>query len=277
MRGLAIDVAAWSSPWRCRSPGDKVLLAFGLVLCALVLPVWPGSPLVAALAVGLTLGPARVGWRVLARAGRAALTFIVLGGLSIAITWQAGSAGGSGPALLGLTVTTASAGQAAATTAHAVAGTAAMLLLATTTPITDLLAWARRRGVPEAVVDVAGLVYRLLFVLLATAQAVRAAQTARLGYATRRAALRSAAALTAAVLTRAWSRARRLEEGLAGRGLDGPLRVLEEARPSSPRFIAASVAALATVVAVSLTTHAMAGAILAGPTLAGPILRAGMR
>lgn len=271
MRGLAIDVAAWSSPWRCRSPGDKVLLAFGLVLCALVLPVWPGSPLVAALAVGLTLGPARVGWRVLARAGRAALTFIVLGGLSIAITWQAGSAGVSGP-LLGLTVTTASAGQAAATTAHAVAGTAAMLLLATTTPITDLLAWARRRGVPEAVVDVAGLVYRLLFVLLATAQAVRAAQTARLGYATRRAALRSAAALTAAVLTRAWSRARRLEEGLAGRGLDGPLRVLEEARPSSPRFIAASVAALATVVAVSLTTHAMAG-----PILAGPILRAGMR
>jgi cobalt/nickel transport system permease protein len=281
VRGLAIDVAAWSSPWRHRPPGDKVLLAFGLVLCALVLPVWPGSPLVAVTAVAAAVGPAQVGWRVLARAGRAALAFIVLGGVSIAITWQAGSAGGAGPALLGLTVTTASAGQAAATMAHAVGGTAAMLLLATTTPITDLLAWARRRGVPEAVVDVAGLIYRLLFVLLATAQAVRAAQTARLGYATRRAALRSAAALTAAILTRAWTRARRLEEGLAGRGLDGPLRVLEDARPSSPRFVAASLVVLATVAVVSLTTHAMVGPILTGPTLGGSshggaILRAGL-
>jgi cobalt/nickel transport system permease protein len=132
-----------------------------------------------------------------------------------------------------------------------------MLMLATTTPVSDLLAWARRRGVPEAVVDIAGLVYRLLFVLLTTLHAVRDAQTARLGYANRRAAIRSAAALTAAVLTRSWDRARRLEDGLAGRGLDGPLRVLDEVLPSSRRFVAASALAPVAVILTSLTVAGM--------------------
>jgi cobalt/nickel transport system permease protein len=254
VRGLAIDVAAWSSPWRFRSPGDKLLLSLGLVLCALVLPPWPGCPLVVAVAVGLAVGPAGVGWRVLGRAARGAAAFIVLGAAGIAITWQPGV----GATPTGLAVTPASASDALRTAAHAVAGTAAMLLLATTTPVSDLLAWCRRRGVPDVVVDVAGLVYRLLFVLLSTAQAVRAAQVARLGYASRAATLRSAAALTAAVLTRAWSRARRLEDGLAGRGLDGPLRALDEPRPSSRRFVVSTVALLGGVVATSLSVASLA-------------------
>jgi cobalt/nickel transport system permease protein len=246
VHGLAIDVAAWSSPWRYRSPGDKLLLAFGLVLCALLLPAWPGCAVVAAAAVGLTVGPAGVPWRVLGAAVRGPLAFIALGAFSIAVTWRAGAGVG------GLMVSTETLTRAVQTAGHAVAGSASVFLLATTTPVSDLLGWARRRGLPEVVADLAGLIYRLLFVLLATTGELRAAQTARLGYATRRAAMRSAGMLTAAVLVRAWSRARRLEEGLAGRGLDGPMRVLDDERPSSRRFVAASVAVLTGVVAVSL-------------------------
>jgi cobalt/nickel transport system permease protein len=252
VRGLAIDVAAWSSPWRQRSPGDKLLLGCGLVACALVLPVWPAGPLVAVVAVGLAVGPAGVSWRVLAVAARGPLAFIVLGAAGIAVTWRPGPG-----AVAGLTVTADTLARAAATAGHGIAGTAGVFLLAVTTPISDLLGWARRRGVPEVVVDLAGLVYRLLFVLLATTRAIRAAQTARLGYATRRAALRSAAMLTATVLSRAWERARRLEEGLAGRGLDGPLRVLDDDRASSPRFVAASVTGLTALTATSVLAPAL--------------------
>lgn len=252
MKGLAIDVAAWASPWRHRSPGDKVLLAFGLVLCALLLPVWPGCLIVTVVAVGLALGPAGVNGRVFARAARGALAFITLAGLSIALTWQPDPDAG-----WELTVTGASAVVAARTSAHAIAGTAAMLLLATTTPISDLLGWAHRRGLPDVVTDIAGLTYRLLFVLLDTSNEVLAAQAARLGYATRRAGLRSAAMLASVVLTRAWTRARRLEDGLTGRGLDGALRVLDEPRPSSPRFVLAAIVVLAAVCALSLTGSAM--------------------
>lgn len=251
MTGPAVDVAAWSSPWRWRSPGDKVLLGGGLVLAALVLPTWPVCPIVAVAAVGLTLGPARVPPRVLFRAARAVAAFVLLGTVTIAVTWRSPVEG------FGPTVTAQSLGAALDTFAHATAGTAAVLLLAATTPMTDLLAWARRRGVPEAVVDVAGLVYRMIFVLLATLGAVRAAQTARLGYADRRATLRSAAALAAAVLVRSFDRARRLEAGLAGRGFEGDLRVLDDERPTSPRFVGATVAGLGGLVAVGLLARAV--------------------
>jgi cobalt/nickel transport system permease protein len=242
-----IDTAAWSSPWRHRSPGDKIFLGLGLTICALLLPPWPGSLLVTVAATGVAVGPAAVRWRVLFAAARGPIVFIALGSLGIAVTWHSG-----GPGQLGPTVTGESLVQATRTAGRAIAGTAGVLVLAATTPISDLLGWARRRNFPEAVVDVAGLVYRLLFVLLDTTGRIRDAQTARLGYATRRAALRSAGALAAAVLTRAWSRASRLEEGLVGRGLDVPLRVLDDARPTSPRFVAASTTLLAVIAVMSL-------------------------
>jgi cobalt/nickel transport system permease protein len=247
VNGPAIDAAAWSSRWRHRSAGDKALLGLGLTGTALLLPAWPGSLLATVVAVGLVLGPAGVGWRVLATAARGPLAFIVLGAIGIALTWRTTAGGWPG-----LAVTTAGLAQAARTAAHAVAGTCGVFLLAATTPISDLLGWARRHRVPDPVLDVAGLVYRLLFILLDTAGQVRDAQAARLGYATRRATMRSAALATAAVLTRAWDRAHRLEDGLAGRGLDGPLRVLDDPRPSSPRFIAATLALLAGLALVSL-------------------------
>lgn len=169
MSAPALDVAAWASPWRRHSPGDKVLLSLGLVISALVLPPWPASLLVTLVALGLMLGPGRTPAHLLRRAARGPAAFIVLGTVTIAITWRTD---GFGP-----TVTDESLGNAAQTLAHAIAGTSSVMLLAATTPMTDLLAWARRRGVPEAVVDVAGLTYRLLFVLLESIGEVRAAQT----------------------------------------------------------------------------------------------------
>ncbi len=127
-----------------------------------------------------------------------------------------------------------------------------MLLLATTTPMSDLLPALRGLRVPAAVVEVAAVTYRLLFVLLASLRTVREAQTARLGYSTPARGWRSSGALAAAVLTRSWDRARRMQEGLAGRGMETGLRMLPEVLPSSRAFLAASVAGLAAIVAVGL-------------------------
>ena len=82
MSGLAIDDAAWASAWRRRSPGDKLLLGLGLVVCALVLPVWPGSVLVGVTAVVLALGPARVPARTFLRAVRLPLAFVAIGAVT---------------------------------------------------------------------------------------------------------------------------------------------------------------------------------------------------
>jgi cobalt/nickel transport system permease protein len=239
--GLAVDDAAWASAWRVRSPGDKLLISLGLVVSALLLPVWPGSVLVGLIAVGLALGPARVPARTFGRAVRAPLAFIVIGALTTVV--QVGDGIGWAPD---------AAAQAGSLVGHAVAGSAAVLLLATTTPMSDLLPALQRFRVPAAVIEVASLVYRMLFVLLTSLTTIREAQTARMGYATVRGSYRSSGALAAAVLTRSWDRARRLQDGLAGRGLETGLRVLPETLPASRRFEVATVLGLATLATVSL-------------------------
>ncbi|MGY1694846.1 MULTISPECIES: cobalt ECF transporter T component CbiQ [unclassified Geodermatophilus] len=242
MTGLAVDDAAWASAWRTRSPVDKLLLCAGLVVCALVLPAWPGSVLVALAAVVLALGPARVPARTFGRAVRWPLAFVLTGALTAVVSVDGGGVGWAPGA----------AARAGELVGHSVAGGAAVLLLATTTPVTDLLAALRRLRVPAAVVEVAGVTYRMLFVLLESVRTIREAQTARMGHSTWRRSYRSSGALAAAVLTRSWQRARRLQEGLAGRGLETGLRVLPESRPSSRGFLAATAAGLAALVAVGV-------------------------
>ena len=238
---LAVDDAAWASAWRRRSPGDKLLLCGGLVLCALVLPAWPGSLLVGLTAVVLALGPARVPARTFARAVRWPAAFIAVGAVTAVVTLDGG---------LGWAPDAAA--TAGSLVGHALAGSAAVLLLACTTPMSDLLPALQRLRVPAAVTEVASVTYRLLFVLLESLHTIREAQSARMGRSSVRSRLRSDGVLAAAVLTRSWDRARRLQEGLAGRGMETGLRVLPEQRPSSRGFVAASLAGLAAILALGI-------------------------
>lgn len=247
MRSLAIDDAAWSSRWRDRSVRDKACLSLGLLLSAALLPPWPTSPVVAVVAIGLLVGGAGASPGMVARAMRGPLAFIAIGCVSVAVVVS--TTGG-----LSLSVTSDSAGRAAGVAGHALAGCAAMLLLAMTTPMVDLLAGLRRLRLPAACVEVAGLVYRMLFVLLESVGTIRESQAARLGYSSTSRSLRSAGMLTAATLTRSWSRARRLEEGLAGRGLTGSLQTLDDPVPGSPIFLGATAVALAALVALAAVT-----------------------
>ena len=241
MTGLAVDDAAWASAWRLRSPADKLLLSVGLVLSALLLPVWPGSLLVGLTAVVLALGPARVPARTFGRAVRVPLVFIVIGALTAVV--EVGDGIGWAPD---------AAARAGGLVGHSLAGSAAVLLLATTTPMSDLLPALARLRVPAAVIEVASVTYRMLFVLLTSLSTIREAQTARMGHASLRSSYRSAGMLAASVLTRSWDRARRLQDGLAGRGMETGLRVLPEALPASRRFEAGTVAGLAALAAVSV-------------------------
>ena len=242
MTGLAVDDAAWASAWRRRAPGDKLLLCGGLVVTALVLPAWPGSALVGVLAVGLALGPARVPTRTFGRAVRWPLAFVATSAFTAVVEVGSSGAGWAPDA----------AARAGSLVGHALAGGAAVLLLATTTPMSDLLPAMRRARVPGAVVEVASVVYRLLFVLLDSLHTIREAQTARMGYSSLRRSYRSSGALAAAVLIRSWDRARRMQDGLAGRGLETGLRVLPETLPSSFAFLVATGAGLAGIVTASL-------------------------
>lgn len=245
MAGLAIDDAAWASRWRDRGLLDKTALSLGLVLVALTLPAWPGSLQVAATASVVAVRGSGAPPRLVLRALRAPLAFIVLGAASVAVVIAA-------QPQWSISVTQDSLARAASVAGHAVAGTLAVLLLALSTPMVEVLGGLRRLRVPAACVEVAALMYRLLFILLDTTHTMRDSQRARLGYSSPGRSMRSAGSLTAAILIRAWERARRLEQGLAGRGYSTSMTTLENPPANSPVFIAVTLAGLLALVGASL-------------------------
>ena len=248
--GLALDHAAWSSPWRVRSVRDKGTLSLGLLVEAVALPPLTGGLAVVAVSLALLLGPIRVGparlWRIL----WLPLVSILIGVATVAvsISWDAGPR---------IQITQAGLAQAGELAARALAATLAMFTLACSTPMADLFGGLRRARLPDPLVEIASLIYRFSFGLLESAGAIRHAQEARLGYTSRSAAMRSASMGVAVLFVRTWERARRLESGLDGRGYEEAMRTLEPKRLRSTGFLLCSVALL-----VALGGGSLVGGVL---------------
>jgi cobalt/nickel transport system permease protein len=238
---LAIDAAAYSSPWRRHHPAAKALLAGSLLGCALALPPWPGAAITAGITLAVALAWARVPLRLLARSARTPLAFGLTGSLTFLVTVSADGVEWAG----------GGAGRAADTVGRCAAALLCQLLFASTTPLADALPRLTRIGVPAALVQIAALIYRLLFVVLDTTRQIRDAQAGRLGTRSPRATWRSLGGLGSAVFLRSFDRARRLEVGLAGRGYTGALTVAVEQMPLKTRFLAA--APLPALLAVAAT------------------------
>ncbi|WP_316670229.1 cobalt ECF transporter T component CbiQ [uncultured Propionibacterium sp.] len=253
----ALDDAAWDSPWRRRRVGEKVLCSLGLVLTALMAPTWPGAVLVSVAAIALILGSARIHLHVLAEAMTGPIVFLVLGAVSVLLSV------GQSPAdawwrLGALSIGPASCRQAVRLFAHGLSGTLAVMVLATTTPMVDLLTWLRRFHVPEPLLEIANLTYRLLFVILDTMLTVLEAQRCRLGdnpvgpMRGMRRRWENTAAAIGSIGVLAWDRAGRLSEGMSHRGFETTLATLPVERAASPRFVVIALAVVAAIWALSL-------------------------
>ncbi len=241
-----IDRVAHTNRWRSRSLSEKALLAFGLLVVTLAFPPWPTAAAVLVAAAAAAMVGARVPVRIWGLAMAAPVGFVVTGAATLMV-----SLGDGGPALApnGLV-------DAAALTLRASAAASALLLLAFTTPASDLVAGLARARVPAEIVELALLIYRFLFVLADTFAAMHAAQEARLGHVDWRRRIRSSGLLAANLLPRALDRAHRMEAGLAARGWDGgPLRVMTPRRPVSAAGLAAVVATLAALVGLGVATR----------------------
>lgn len=254
MARLALDDAAWSGPWHTRSVAEKSLLCLGLLTLAISSPGPIFSAAVLATAIVAALLIARVPRGTFFAAIAAPATFLIISLPAIAVSVGANpldAVASLGPVHL----ESAGIDQAVAVGARSVAAMAAMLLLPLTTPMVDLLDGMRRLRVPEALIDIAALVYRMLFSLLDSVASIREAQTARLGYAGSKQARNSFGLLGAAVLRRAWIRSQRLEQGLLGRGYTGSLATLHEPTPVDRGFVLLTVLMLLTLTAASVLSR----------------------
>lgn len=109
-----------------------------------------------------------------------------------------------------------------------IGGTAAVLVVSMTTPMTGLLAAAAWLRVPKLLVEIAALTYRYLFLLAEEADRIREAQKTRLGHSSWWTAIRSYSTLGGMVIVSSYDRAERVYHSMVLRGYSGSMPVPEE-------------------------------------------------
>lgn len=242
MNPFPIDAYAYSNRLRAVHAGEKIVFAALTVAICLYF----GSPVVSLLALAtVALALSRLAgispsafWYFL----RLPVGFVLLGVLTIAVTalpagTPALAAAPVGPWRIGMTA--ASVAQAVRVVSASFGAVGATLFLALTTPIADITDQLRRWHVPALFVELMVLVYRFTFVLLETAQAIRVAQEARLGYSSLRRSLGSVSILISNLYLRANARASSLFTALSARGYTGDLTVLMDRPAWSARHLLA--------------------------------------
>lgn len=218
---MLIDQSAYASRWRQVTPGAKACLALAGMIAAFV----AASPLVAAVLAGVLvllacLG-AGVSFRLYLRVAAPAAGFLALSSLSLLFSLEIDPAGA-----LAWHLAPEALPRIAALAARSLAALAALLLLVLTTPLPDLIGLLRRLRVPETLLDLMVVCYRMLFVFSEALHDTLTAQHARLGYVSTGRSLRSLGLLAANLAVQVWQRARALHLALLARNGDGPLRVL---------------------------------------------------
>lgn len=240
---MRIDTAAYACRWRGVAPSAKALFALAGIVAAWV-AVSPGAlALLALLSMVVTLLGARVAWRTYIGVLLAPLGFLLLSCLTMLVSSGADGGWHLMPALLPRVTVTA---------LRSLAVLAALLGLVLTTPLPDLLALLRRLRVPELLLDLMALSYRMLFVLRQAWDEGVTAQSARLGYRGWRHAWRSTGLLAGQMAVQVWQRAAALQMAADARGYQGSLRFLPADYPQARRQNACALLAGAVLLAIAV-------------------------
>lgn len=243
-----IDRNAQTNRFRRLPAIEKLVFALGAMIVALGTESFCAEGAILVVAVGVVILGARVTVSDLWRAAQVPVGFIVIGTLtqatSIALVGWVPHLSWPEPAVA----------QAAFVGLRSLACVAALLGLALTTPLSDILHLLRRTGLGRDLGDIAFMMLRLSWVTLDCLAAGAQSQANRLGFVGYRRTMRSLGLLLAALLPRTLGRAQRLEVGLAARGYDGTLRFIRVEHPVSVARLGIAGVILAAVAAVGTVT-----------------------
>ena len=219
---MLIERSAYANRWRGVSPAAKGMFALAGLIAAFAARTPLSACGVAFLVALATCFGAGVAPTRLARVAAPALIFLCVGSLSLLVSPAFDAADG------GLRLHWLPVGLSPwfRLLARSTAALAALLFLVLTTPLIDLVALMRRLRLPEILLELMVVCYRMLFVFSQALHDTLTAQSARLGYASPRLALRSLGQLTAGLTLQVWSRAHDLHIAAQARNGDGPLRFL---------------------------------------------------
>ncbi len=218
---MLIEQAAYANRWRRVAPAAKACLALAALISAGLAPTPATAAGLAAGLMLLTCFGAGVPFGLFVRVAAPATGFLALSSLSLLVSLSGDGAGG-----LAWQAAPEAVPRIAAVAARSLASLAALLMLVLTTPLPDLIGLLRRLHLPEIMLDLMVLCYRMLFVFSEALHDTLTAQQGRLGYSTARRSLRSLGLLAANLAVQVWQRAQGLHLAAMARNGDGPLRFL---------------------------------------------------
>lgn len=228
---MLIEQYAYTNRWRRISPAAKGLFA----LCGMIAAYAATTPVVACSVATVMCAVTVLGARIplvrYLRVAAPALFFLAVSALSLAVSLKFGDTMRD----CSLHLARTEQHRVAQVCGRSMGGLAALLFLAMTTPLTDIISLLRRLRAPEVVLDIMALCYRTLFVFAEAVRDTITAQSARLGYATARLSLRSLGSLVATITVQVWQRTLALHQAALARNNDGPLRFLEATHTHSAR------------------------------------------
>jgi cobalt/nickel transport system permease protein len=246
---VRIDAAAYACRWQGVAPSAKALFALAGIAAAWLARSPATLGMLALLSALATLVGARVPLRTYLAVALAPFGFLSLSCLTMLVTPAAGGGWQWTPALLPTV---------AAIALRSLAVLAAVLGLMLTTPLPDLLLLLRRLHVPELLLDMMALCYRMLFVLRQAWDEGSTAQAARLGHRGWRQSWRSMGLLAGQMAVQVWQRASALQMAADARAWQGSLRFLPSAFPHARRQVVLALLAACVLLALALRDRVLA-------------------
>lgn len=247
---MLTEQSAYTNRWRQISPAAKGLVSLSGMVAAFA----TGSPRTALLialilSLAIVLGAGIPALRYL-RVAAPALFFLLASSLSLLVSLEFSHNPTFG---VSLTLAKSELPRIAQVCCRSLACLTALLFIALTTPLSDIISLLRRCKLPETLLDLMTLSYRTLFVLSEAVHETITAQSARLGYATFTLSLRSLGGLVANLTVQVWQRSQALHLAALARGNDGALRFLEPDYPNSPRAISFAIISGVLLVAMAVS------------------------
>lgn len=240
---MRIDSTAYACRWRGVTPGAKALFALAGIAAAW-LARSPGTlALLALLSTCATTAGARVPVRSYLSVAAAPHGFLLLSCLTMLVSPASDGGWRWAPELLPAVAHIA---------LRSVATLAAVLGLVLTTPMPDLLALLRRLRVPELLLELMALCYRMLFVLRQAWDEGSTAQAARLGHRGFLQRWRSSGLLAGQMAVQVWQRAAALQMAADARAFHCNLRFLPSSFPHARGQFVLSLLASALLLSISL-------------------------
>ena len=229
---VPLDAIAYQNALRSLPPGEKVIFALGLGILSYFLVGW-GQILLILWLSGWIIIYARIPWRFYGQLLTLPCGFLSLSCPALLFTIQIAPARMSTPVIWSsqwgifqVSILPENLILVREMSLRAIAITVCIYFLLLTTPFIELLQILKKLKCPPLIIELLGLMYRFIFILLTTMTELITAQQARLGYRNRATTWHSVKIIGGTLLKRSLEHYRSFSLGLTSRGFTGQLQFL---------------------------------------------------